>query len=191
MTSCLLNNSNLPAKLELRRHFLRKAVGAGEALRVFDGFQAEAVIWTALKKEFTLASYWGVDLLEKKGRLKVDSARVLAQPGWRENVLDLDAYGSPWKHWLNALTTSDHSLTVFLTLRSRKGIQRRPLTKAERAILGIPFKLLPPAIGSALSQVTDRWMLARAWDRFEVTEALEALPSETARYFGLRLELRK
>ena len=182
-----MNNSHLEVKLELRRHFLRKY--HGRDARVFDAFQAAGVIWSTLKKEFALASYWGVDLLEKKGRIKVDSAHVLQQEGWRENVIDLDAYGSPWAHYSNMLRTADHSLTVFLTLGSRKGIQRRPLTKMEKAALGISFKI-PPAIGSALSEVVLEWMLARACARFQVAECLEAGPCSTARYFGMRLELR-
>lgn len=200
-----MNNSHLAVKLELRRYFLRKyhlvegamkSAGASDLpahsktdARVFDAFQAAGVIWSTLRKEFNLASYWGVDLLEKKGRIKVDSARVLAQPGWRENVIDLDAYGSPWTHYSNMLRTADHSLTVFLTLGSRKGIQRRALTNKERAALGISFKL-PPGIGGALSDFVKEFMLARACDRFAVAEALEALPSTNARYFGLRLEMK-
>jgi hypothetical protein len=182
------DNSNLAAKLELRRHFLRKYHATGDAW-VFDAFQAQGVIWTQLKNEFSLESYWGVDLLEKKGRLRVDSARVLAQRGWRENVIDLDAYGSPWKHWHNLLGTAGHSLTVFLTLGSLKGLKKRVLTRVEKTMLGIDFKL-PPAISGKLSQITVDWMLAQACARFAVVEALEARPCETARYFGLRLELK-
>lgn len=202
-----MDNSNLAAKLELRRYFLRKyhagvrliegkpikSERGGEPRRVFDAFQAQGRIWAELRKDYELDSYWGVDLVEKKGRLQVDSARVLVQPGWRENIIDLDAYGSPWKHWQNMLRTADHSLTVFLTLGSRKGIQKRPLTKVEKDLLGIPFKL-PPAIGGRLSQMTWRWMLAQACDRFTLVEALEAATAgdqaATARYFGVRLEIK-
>src|SRR3954469_21082851 len=107
-----MENSHLKAKLDLRRHYLERYHAAGER-RVFDGFQAKGLLWSILRKEFPLASYWGVDLVEKKGRIKVDSARVLAQPGWNANIVDLDAYGSPWKHWLGVLKNAERSLTVF------------------------------------------------------------------------------
>lgn len=183
-----MENSHLKAKLDLRRHFLGRYHSAGER-SVFDAFQAKGLLWSILRKEFPLKSYWGVDLVEKKGRVKVDSARVLAQPGWKANIVDLDAYGSPWKHWLGVLENAPGSVTVFLTVGSRKGIQRRPLMKWEQQLLGIPFKL-PRAIGANLVPRSLDWMLAKACDRFEVIECLEALPFTTARYFGARLELR-
>jgi|ERR1051326_9168295 hypothetical protein len=183
-----MENSHLAVKLELRRHFLRRYHARGER-RVFDAFQAKGLLWSVLRKEFPLASYWGVDVVEKKGRIKIESSRVLSQAGWRENIIDLDAYGSPWKHWLGTLAAADHSLTVFLTLGSRKGIQRRPLSKMEKHLLEIPFEL-PRAIGASLVPLTLNWMLAQACARFDVAEALEAVPSTTARYFGARLELK-
>ena len=183
----MADNSHLEVKLELRRYFLRKYQPTGA--RVFDAFQAGGVIWGKLKKEFALESYWGVDLLEKKGRIKIDSARILEQTGWRENVIDLDAYGSPWKHWMNLLRTAERPLTVFLTQGSNNGIQRRPITRLEKAALGISFKI-PPAIGQGLSEVVLDFMLAQAWRRFSIVEAVEAGPSTTARYFGLRLEVK-
>jgi hypothetical protein len=179
------NNSRLSQKLDLRRHFLRRYHADGQA-RVFDAFQAAGVIWGKLRLEFPLASYWGVDILKKPGRLKIESSRILAQPGWRENVLDLDAYGSPWLHWLHALKNSDHSLTVFLTL-GKCDNRRRTLSRLEMKILGIPFDL-PQTIGAALTDFTDHWLLGQALDRFTVAEALEAFPSKNARYLGLRLE---
>jgi hypothetical protein len=182
------DNSKLSQKLELRRHFLERYHREGE-LRVFDAFQARGIIWTTLAKEFPLTNYWGVDVLEKKGRIRIESSRILAQAGWRENILDLDAYGSPWTHWLHALRKAAHSLTIFLTLGSLKGIKKRCLTAVELRVMGIPFKL-PRAISGNLSQRNLEWMLAQAWERFSIVEAIEALPHETARYFGLRLELK-
>lgn len=157
--------------------------------RVFDAFQASGVIWGTLKREFDLVSYWGVDLLEKKGRIKVDSARVLAQEGWKENVIDLDAYGSPWAHYSHMLRTADHSVTVFLTLSNRFGISRPNLTKLERTAIGISFKI-PTTIGARLYPQLLDFMLARACGRCNVAECVEALPAVRARYFGMRLELK-
>lgn len=68
-----------------------------------------------LRTEFAIAQYWGVDVTPKSGRLKIDSVRILGQPGLEQNVIDIDTYGSPWKYWF-ALTRNAHaSLTVFPT----------------------------------------------------------------------------
>lgn len=179
------DNSNLAAKLDLRRHFLARYHSAGR-LDVFDGFQASGVIWATLRAEFKTTSYWGVDILGKKGRLKIDSARILGKAGWHHNVVDLDAYGSPWKHWFNLLLTADHAVTVFLTVRSFVGFRNR-LSILEQQCLGIPFDL-PKSIASHLGVLAVNRMLAQASERFTIAEALEAFPSLNMRYFGLRLE---
>lgn len=108
------DNHNPGAKLELRRYFLRKYHAAPP--RVLDCCQATGRLWLELRKEFPLLEYWGVDLAPKKGRLKIDSVRILDQPGWRQEVVDIDTYGSPWRHWFALLRNCDHSVTVFLTI---------------------------------------------------------------------------
>lgn len=52
------DNSNLGAKLDLRRYFLRKYHGE-EPAHVLDCCQGDGVIWARLRQEFPLASYWG------------------------------------------------------------------------------------------------------------------------------------
>src|SRR5438552_1243842 len=97
------DNHNLPAKLALRTYFLRKyhmqdvrrdAAGATN-INVLDCCQATGKIWGTLQREFPLAGYWGVDVKPKKGRLTIDSVKILDQPGWTQNVVDVDTYGSP------------------------------------------------------------------------------------------------
>src|SRR5438067_975429 len=116
MSQTKTDNHNAAAKLALRRHFLRQLAAQGEAIQVLDCFQGEGVMWKTLRSEFPVAGYWGVDVKPKKGRLKIDSARILEQSGWTQNVVDLDAYGSPWKHFQNLIATCQHSVTVFLTI---------------------------------------------------------------------------
>lgn len=96
------DNTNLPAKLDLRRRFLRK-YHAEDPANVLDCCQGDGVIWKTLRREFTIAGYWGVDTKRKPGRLRLDSSRILAQAGWLQNVVDIDTYGSPWRHWLAML----------------------------------------------------------------------------------------
>lgn len=92
------DNKDPAAKLELRRHFLRTYHARGP-VHVLDCCQATGFLWRTLRAEFAVTSYWGLDLKPKKGRLQLDSVRVLQQRGWNQNVVDVDTYGSPWKHW--------------------------------------------------------------------------------------------
>lgn len=41
---------------------------------------------------------------------------MLTQPGWQADILDLDTYGSPWKHYNAMLPNLSGPLTVFLTI---------------------------------------------------------------------------
>lgn len=109
------DNACPDVKLALRRYMLDR-YHVGEPIRVLDCCQGSGVLWGTLQQEYDLAGYWGVDVKHKPGRLKLDSSRILARPGWRENVIDIDTYGSPWKHWTNLIKTIDHPTTVFLTI---------------------------------------------------------------------------
>ena len=82
------DNSNTKAKLELRRYMLRK-YNADEPAHVMDCCQGGGRLWRTLRNEFQVASYWGIDVKRKAGRIKVDSSRILAQPGGRANVVDI------------------------------------------------------------------------------------------------------
>ncbi|MEN3369967.1 MAG: hypothetical protein V7609_2110 [Verrucomicrobiota bacterium] len=102
------DNHNPDAKLTLRRHFLNRyhvpIVAYGDtSIRVLDCCQASGRLWGVLRREFAGVEYWGVDVRPKKGRLKIDSVRILDQPGVTQNVIDIDTYGSPFKHWMALL----------------------------------------------------------------------------------------
>lgn len=189
MNKVKTDNHNPAAKLELRRYFLRQLVQAGEPIHVLDCFQGSGVLWSRLREEFPVASYWGVDLKPKKGRLKIDSARILEQTGWTQNVVDLDAYGSPWKHFQNLISTCEHSITVFLTIGMVK-IGGGNCGKAALEIAGVRFRKLklPGALGVKLSEQTLNHALALAENRgFQIGEIFEAFPQKNARYLGLFL----
>lgn len=182
------DNHNPEAKLELRRHFLRKLRDAKEPIRVMDCFQGSKLIWGQLETEFQIASYWGVDLEEKKGRLKLDSSRILEQEGWNQNVIDLDAYGSPWKHWLNLLTTCRHNITIFLTIG--------PVRRFDKVVLhlaGAEFRKmkLPNSLGLKIQERGLSYALAAA-EAFKLhpVEIMEATPQDGPHCVGIRLEYR-
>lgn len=184
------DNHNPAAKLALRRHFLRK-YHRRTPPRVLDCFQGSGLLWLKLGNEFDLASYWGVDLKPKKGRLKIDSARILEQRGWEADVVDLDAYGSPWTHWRHLVRTFEgEAVTVFLTV----GMVRMGGGNFDRAVLdltGCRFQRLslPNSLGVRLSDHVLGSALGVARDSgLAAVEVQEAFPQGRARYLGVRLQ---
>lgn len=184
------DNGDMRAKLELRRHFLR-AYHASEPSRVIDCCAGSGRIWSQLRREFVVASYWPIDVKPQKGRLKIDSARVIGQQGWTEDVVDIDAYGSPWKHWLAMLPAVDHPCTVFLTI-GRGGPNRTWLGRPELDAIGLTIERvrgMRSPITHRLTEFAIGACLGRAiTSNLRVVECRQAAPDGNARYIGIRLE---
>jgi hypothetical protein len=187
--SAKTDNHNPAAKLELRRYFLRK-FHVEEPPSVLDCFQGSGLLWGQLRTEFRLGRYWGVDVKPKAGRLKIDSARILEQPGWTADVVDLDAYGSPWKHWCNLVRTfGGESLTVFVTIGMVR-IAGGNFDHAMMQMAGCKFHALkvPNSLGVRLAERPTEFALAEAErNGLTATEMVEAFPQRNARYLGIRL----
>lgn len=184
------DNHNPAAKLALRRHFLGKYHGDGAA-SVLDCCQGGGLIWGVLRREFIVPNYWGIDLKPKKGRLKLDSVRVLQQPGWSQNIIDIDTYGSPWKHWLAMLPNIVRPTTVFLTLGQLQTGTVGSVGDAAIKAAGLTFPTLklPQAFHVKLRDTFPSFALGQAsLFGIMIIEALEAVSNGNARYFGLRLE---
>ena len=191
-----IDNSRLGAKLALRRYFLETYHSA--AFNVFDACQGSAVIWSELRREYT-CSYWGVDVKHSRGRLTIDSKRVLAQPGWDFDVIDVDTYGSPWGHWEALLPNVTRPVTVFLTVGLIRAAGGGVVRKAFLKAVGLSFRRLrlPPGLGAAVSTELIPLALGLCHRHgLEVVEAAEAVQplagpahrtSPTARYFGVHL----
>jgi hypothetical protein len=177
------------AKLDLRRYFLAKYHATPP--RVLDCCQGSGYLWSVLSKEFPPATYWGIDKKVKKGRLRVDSRRVLALPGWEADVVDIDTYGSPWPHWLAMLPSVRYSLTVFLTWGSG-GPGRVKLGHEELDAMGLTLKsvkAMSGAITHNLVGLARACCLAKAADfGLELAEVKEAVTGGNAAYYGVRLE---
>lgn len=183
MASTKTDNGNLTAKLDLRRHFLRK-YHQDEPTHVLDCCQGSGVIWGWLRQEFPIASYWGIDLKPKPGRLKLDSVRVLSLPGWPQNVVDCDTYGSPWKHWEALLGNLTRPTTVFLTI----GQWQMGTDKLILQALGLGDLHIPPGIASKLHGRSLSYCLTRSCVYgITLLEAVEAVSHGHARYVGVRL----
>lgn len=183
------DNANLPAKLDLRRHFLRKYHADGAA-RVMDCCAGSGRIWFQLRREFVIASYWAIDTKPKPGRLKVDSSRILAQPGLAENVIDIND-GRPWEKWGALLPNVAQPTTVFLTL-GHGGHGRIRIRGDDLLAIGLSASMaekLSGAITYQLLQPVIRHHLGRAISAgLRVIEAIEADCGKNIRCFGLRLE---
>ena len=183
------DNHNPKVKLDLRRYFLDKYHKQHQP-RVFDCCQGSGVLWSQLKQEYQLGSYWGVDLKPKAGRLKVDSSRILEQAGWSYDVIDVDAYGSPWKHWSHILRNATDDVTVFLTVGMVRIAGGGNLDQTQKNILGISSPNVPPGIQGKLHELSAKYLLALTGVHCTISEVKEAFPSNNARYIGVRLEKR-
>lgn len=183
------DNHNPEAKLALRRYFLQK-YHVAKPPRVMDCFQGSGILWSQLANEFTMDAYWGMDIKPKPGRLKIDSARVLQQNGWSADIVDLDAYGSPWQHWMNLCRTfQGDAVTVFLTI----GMVRVMGGNFDNALLrlaGYTLSKRPPnSLGARLNDHALPFALGFAErNGLAVAEAVEAFPQKNARYIGIRLQ---
>lgn len=185
------DNTSTVAKLELRRYFLRK-YHADRPPAVLDCCQGAGRLWQTLQLEFDLASYWGVDIKPRRGRLALDSVRLLGQAGLEQDVIDVDTYGSPWRHWRALLPNIRRPVTVFLTLGR---INTTPSSNAALAALGLADLSVPPALTMRLHLLADRYSLAEAHrHRLRFVEACEQLNQTRSRsgvqtrYLGIRLE---
>ena len=182
------DNFDPRAKLELRRYFLRK-YHENDPPHVLDCCQGEGVLWKQLRQEFSLASYWGVDVKKKKGRLKLDSIRLLQQPGWRQNVVDVDTYGSPWKHWESLLPNAVRPTTVFLTIGLVRTGGGGALDRVAVDVLGLSKLRIPPGISAKLHDMALPYLLTMGYRHgITLTEVVEAVSTGNARDIGVRLQ---
>ena len=190
------DNRNPAVKIHLRRHFLQKYHGSADPPNVLDCCQGEGLLWRVLRKEFDLAGYWGVDLKPARGRLKLDSTKILAQPGWDQNVVDIDTYGAPWKHWLAMLPHVSRPTTVFLTI-GVGGPKLIKLGKEELHVMGVPEQVIGMKASGALTHefldLSIQYCLAEAYNHgLTIVEAREAYEPPAmywrTRYVGVRIE---
>lgn len=189
-TSTKTDNAKLRPKLTLRRHFLGRYHSDGSG-RVLDCCQGGGVLWSILRREFTVASYWGVDLKPKPGRLKIDSVKILSQPGWTQNIIDIDTYGSPWTHYTSLLPHVTAPTTVFATIGLVRVMGGGSFSSADLDPLGLgPIrKLAPIGLIADLAESITMYAIHQAWDHgLRIVELAEAPRSARARYIGIRLE---
>jgi hypothetical protein len=189
MTQDKQDNHNLEAKLELRRRLLREQKQF-DSLSVVDCFSGSEVIWTTLSKEFKIKEYLALDIKPKRGRIQIDSLRYLQNQKWTHNVIDLDAYGSPWAHWFEVLKRG-RSCIVFLTVFSKPGMLGRKISKRELELIGAEklYEFIAPMLAKSISATIFDACLSEPLARgFSIKSAYEAKnPGGNVRYFGIEL----
>jgi len=184
----------LQRKVELRRYFLQK-YHTKKLPKVLDCCQGEGLVWKEIRKEFELGSYWGVDIKKKKGRLKLESERILQQSGWDEDVIDVDTYGSPLKHYESMLPNVTKPMTVFLTFGFNVGFDgisiKLPTIALEAIGFGRLVRRIPTSFHIHLWELSMRYSLfrCRAFGLKMVEIGMvKAGMGNNSRYVGLRLQ---
>ena len=183
------DNHNPAAKLDLRRYMLRRY--HHNQFSVLDCCNGSGKLWSELRKEFPIASLVGIDVKPKKGRIKTDSARLLDQPGWPQEVIDVDTYGSPWEHFASIVKHLDRPRTVFLTwgIVTTGGGSAMPNIVARS--LGLSGMKIPSSMTLELCKVALPYLLTGTEVTCRIIEAVEALSDGNARYLAIRLEPKK
>lgn len=175
------DNSHLGWKLVLRRAML--AAHHPDPVDVLDCCQGKGLLWQQLRQEVAVRSYWGLDTKPKKGRLRVDSARILEGGRWSQNVLDVDTWGSPWRHWVAALPHIRRPTTLFLTI----GYAGPGTDLTLLGVLGIERLGVPKSIRSQVQPLAEDvllWLPERHGLRW--VDAL-AINHPKVRYLGIHL----
>jgi hypothetical protein len=178
------DNHNPAAKLALRRQLLSE-LPRKMPLSVADCFSGSETLWGVLRQEFPVREYLALDVKPKRGRLKLDSLRYLQNQQWEHDVIDLDAYGSPWRHYFEVLKRR-RPCVVFLTIGST-GMR---VQQAEGlASIGIVGFRPPAGMHAALADlITERALGAFYSYGLALLSGWEASnPGGSARYIGLRL----
>lgn len=178
------DNTNLFTKLDLRRYFLNKYK---MDFKVFDCCQGSGVIWNRLRKDYFISSYWGVDKKPQKGRLKIDSIKLIGQTD--DNVIDIDTYGSPWKHWFQLLPKINSRTIVFLTIGfTAVGGGSVADLALQAAGLGKIAKIAPNGLMSKIHDITIPYCLKKVSDyNLKIVEIKQAQEGN-AKYIGVVLE---
>lgn len=182
-----IDNQNLALKVGLRRYMLDKYHREGR-IDVLDACQGSGQIWAQLRQFYRLDSYLGIDTKHKAGRLQFDSARLLALEGLQQNVIDIDTYASPWKHWQALVCSLNRPTTVFLTMAACQGPHGPNVQKVQKEALGLAGLNVPKVIVGRLQDLANRHQLAWAARRgVEIVEAVRAASGPTRmRYLAIR-----
>ena len=181
-----LDNTALKAKVALRAHFLERFHRENPPA-VFDCCQGEGLIWNELRERFTLGEYFGVDMKKSRGRLAINSVKLLQDSS--ADVVDVDVYGSPWKHYFSFVSSTPRPCSLFLTFGHGGG--NGYVDHAYRTLLGLGEVLIPDAVLGAFGygNLGIRLGLESAYEKgWAITYGMKANTKGPNTYLGLRFE---
>lgn len=185
------DNTSLPLKLALRRRLLHPFAEQWPLL-VMDCCAGSGLIWKRLRREFAVELYLPFDVKRVKGAVRVDSARWLRDVGVCGSVVDVDAYGEPWRQYRAVLAGEwpQSDLLVFLTVGQGVGSLGK-ISRAALQALGMKaewHQSIPPASQEIRDLIVDACLTHGAGEEIEFVQAVHASPiGSKTRYFGLWL----
>jgi len=191
------DNYNEEVKLEIRRYLIKHIIDSGRKLNVFDACQGDRILWTQLEKEFPLESYFGVDTKSQRGRLTIDSSRIIDKLPEETTFIDIDTWGSPVPHLLalcKGKTRYDYvGVALTIGMITRRGAGAIP--KEIQYLMGltdnirIRMKLQGPLTAKLQKYIYPYILYLPTLHDYDIIDIVEAVPpSRTARYFGMILQ---
>lgn len=176
------DNKAMAEKLAIRLHFLRK-YHSGNA-KVFDCCQGACLIWSTIRKDIDVKSYWGVDLKVRKGRVSMNSVEVLRRK-LTDNVIDVDTYGEPWEHWLTMLPNISQPTSIFLTWTSLCSLGMSNIVK--QFVFGGQLQMPPSLYGKLWDYANASLLTAPERHGLEIVECMESVNKTPSRYIGIHV----
>jgi hypothetical protein len=176
------DNRCLAEKIAVRKHFLRKF--HPDNAKVFACCQGTGLIWKTIRRDFQVASYWGVDLKASAGRVAMDSVSVLRRK-LTDNVIDVDTYGEPWEHWLTMLPNVTQPTSVFLTWSSMCSINMSTIVKQH--VFGGELHMPKSLYGKLWDYANAYLLTAPEQHGLEIVECMESLNKTPSRYIGIHI----
>jgi len=135
--SVQVDNGDLESKIALREHFLEK-YHKGTHTKVLDCCAGQQQIWKRLRAKYDV-DYLVLDKKEIPGTLKIDSIVYLeAGHGIAFDIIDVDTYGLPYRHFSKAVQHLNKPTTFFGTVNANG--MTKPQAE-ETAALGITCKV--------------------------------------------------
>lgn len=175
-------NSNLPLKLSLRQKLLD--ISGFEEYKVIDCCTAKGMIWNNLKKKYKVTSYLPFDTNPQlPGTIRMDSIKALNQIDIAKyNVIDIDTFGEPWKHYEIALNKLKSDTIIYLTIGINK-VCGGSISNKAKEMMGIPLDWHIP-MNDKLAKKHISFLLTMGCENCKITNVYKAeLPNVT--YYGI------
>jgi hypothetical protein len=173
-----IDNSNLGAKLALRRFTLRET--AWPDLDVLDLCAGAGHIWSALRSgqdRLPVRHYLPCDRSPRTslaGTIRGEAVELAASLDLsRFNVIDMDTYGEPWPILIAAVERIARETMIFVT-RGRGGQSMASMSNCAKRVAGIPTEW-PIPLSAELHAYVDRRILSALWNSVDIVSTRSVL----------------